>query len=103
MKIVVSTLKKVLFWSYDRGTWQYDVLCVLILAFIFLTPNGPFRSSKAPAHISASSAAAQAGDRPPAANQRQESKDSKQQNQQASGRLAHTASNVVKPIHSRRQ
>jgi hypothetical protein len=39
MKIVLTTLKKVLFWSYDRGTWQYDVMCVLILAFLFFAPN----------------------------------------------------------------
>jgi hypothetical protein len=44
MTIIFSTLKKVLFWSYDRGTWQYDVMCVLILAFIFFTPNQWFKS-----------------------------------------------------------
>lgn len=42
MKIILATLKKTLFWSYDRGSWQYDVMCVLILAFIFLTPNSMF-------------------------------------------------------------
>ncbi|HEY6330665.1 MAG TPA: hypothetical protein VI756_15110 [Blastocatellia bacterium] len=46
MKIVVSTLKKTLFWSYDRGSWQYDVLCVVILAFIFLSPNRPFHGTQ---------------------------------------------------------
>ncbi|HLG17167.1 MAG TPA: hypothetical protein VJH03_22135 [Blastocatellia bacterium] len=40
--IILSTLKKILFWSYERGTWQYDILCVLILAFIFATPNSAF-------------------------------------------------------------
>jgi hypothetical protein len=44
MKIIFSTLKKVLFWSYDRGTWQYDVMCVLILAFIFFTPGDWFKT-----------------------------------------------------------
>lgn len=39
MKILLSSLKKMLFWSYERGSWQYDVMCVLILAFIFLAPN----------------------------------------------------------------
>jgi len=42
VNVVLSTLKKILFWSYDRGTWQYDVLCVLILAFILLAPNRVF-------------------------------------------------------------
>ncbi|GAB4240382.1 MAG: hypothetical protein Kow00109_15500 [Acidobacteriota bacterium] len=35
--------RKVLFWSYPRGSWQYDILCALILAFIFLTPKHIFR------------------------------------------------------------
>jgi hypothetical protein len=42
-------------WSYSRKTWQYDVLCALILAFIFLTPGSWFDSSElrnAPAHQS---------------------------------------------------
>ena len=42
MKIILATLKKTLFWSYDRGSWQYDVMCVVILAFIFLVPNSVF-------------------------------------------------------------
>jgi len=32
-------LGRVLFWSYDRMTWQYDVMVALILAFLFLTPR----------------------------------------------------------------
>ncbi len=44
MTIILSTLKKILFWSYERGSWQYDVMCVLILAFIFLSPNSSFQS-----------------------------------------------------------
>lgn len=32
-------LKKIILWRYERGTWQYDVLCLLIIAFIFLTPK----------------------------------------------------------------
>lgn len=31
-------IKRAIFWSYERGSWQYDIICVLILAFIFLTP-----------------------------------------------------------------
>lgn len=26
-------------WDHERGTWQYDVLCLLIIAFIFLSPK----------------------------------------------------------------
>ncbi len=39
-------LKKIFFWSYGRSTWQYDILCVLILAFIFLTPKVWFDNSE---------------------------------------------------------
>ncbi|HKP73204.1 MAG TPA: hypothetical protein VJT82_09730 [Pyrinomonadaceae bacterium] len=39
-------LQKLFFWSYGRSTWQYDVLCVLILAFIFLTPRSWFDNSE---------------------------------------------------------
>ncbi len=44
---LLAALKNVLLWSYERGTWQYDVLCLLILAFIFLTPNSWFNRSGA--------------------------------------------------------
>lgn len=30
------------FWTYERGTWQYDVMVALILAFIFFTPRSWF-------------------------------------------------------------
>jgi hypothetical protein len=42
MKLILSTLKKTLFWSYDRGSWQYDIMCVVILGFIILAPNRVF-------------------------------------------------------------
>jgi hypothetical protein len=38
-------LGRVLFWRYQRGSWQYDILCGLILAFIFLTPKAVFDGS----------------------------------------------------------
>jgi hypothetical protein len=46
MRILLRTLKKILFWSYERGSWQYDVMCVLILAFIFFGPNSLFHSQR---------------------------------------------------------
>ena len=42
MSYVFRTIKKLFFWGYARNTWQYDVLCALILAFIFLTPKSWF-------------------------------------------------------------
>ena len=35
---VKLVMKRAIFWSYERGSWQYDIICVMILAFIFLTP-----------------------------------------------------------------
>jgi len=36
---LLTTLKKIFFWNYARNTWQWDLLCVVILIFIFLTPK----------------------------------------------------------------
>jgi hypothetical protein len=38
-----NILSRTFFWSYERGTWQYDVAVVLILIFVLLTPRGWFR------------------------------------------------------------
>ena len=38
----VGGVARVIFWRYQRGSWQYDILCALILAFIFLTPQTVF-------------------------------------------------------------
>lgn len=35
-------LKRFILWDYKRGSWQYDVMVGIILAFIFLTPRGWF-------------------------------------------------------------
>ncbi len=35
---MIRLLSKIFFWTYPRGCWQYDLICVAILAFIFLTP-----------------------------------------------------------------
>src|SRR3989442_9763790 len=31
-------MKKYLLWSFERGSRPYDVICLVILAFIFITP-----------------------------------------------------------------
>ena len=41
-------LKAMILWGYARNTWQYDVLCALILAFIFLTPKSWFENGELP-------------------------------------------------------
>ncbi len=32
-------MKNIILWNYERASWQWDVLCLLIVAFIFLTPK----------------------------------------------------------------
>jgi len=39
---LLRAVARVIFWRYQRGSWQYDILCGLILVFIFLTPNTVF-------------------------------------------------------------
>ena len=46
MRALTSTLKKIFFWNYARNTWQWDLLCVVILIFIFLTPKWWFLESE---------------------------------------------------------
>jgi len=45
MGLLKNTVKKAVFWTYPRTSWQWDVLCVLILVFIFLTPKSWFENS----------------------------------------------------------
>jgi hypothetical protein len=45
MGVLSNTVKKAVFWTYPRTSWQWDVLCVLILVFIFLTPKSWFENS----------------------------------------------------------
>lgn len=44
--MILQAVKKLFLWTYARNTWQYDVLCALILAFIFLTPKSWFDNGK---------------------------------------------------------
>ena len=37
-----TILKRTIFWSYERGTWQYDVAVVVIVIFVLLTPRSWF-------------------------------------------------------------
>ena len=39
IKLVVT---RSIFWAYERGSWQYDVIVLAILAFIFLSPRSWF-------------------------------------------------------------
>jgi hypothetical protein len=43
---LLSAVKKLFFWNYERNTWQWDMLCVVILIFIFLTPKSWFENGE---------------------------------------------------------
>jgi hypothetical protein len=48
----IRILWNAFFWTYDRATWQYDVMVIAILAFVWLTPptwlNDPMASGSGP-------------------------------------------------------
>jgi hypothetical protein len=46
-KIKLVCLRSI-FWTYKRGSWQYDIIVVVILAFIFLSPASWFAPQPAP-------------------------------------------------------
>ena len=39
MKSIFMGIRNILLWSYERGTWQYDFLCLLIIGAVFLLPG----------------------------------------------------------------
>lgn len=42
MRTFLIGIKNVLLWSYERGSWQYDLLCLLIVVAVFLVPSRYF-------------------------------------------------------------
>jgi len=42
MKKVWRTLSRTVFWSFERGTWPYDVAVLLIVLFVLLAPRSWF-------------------------------------------------------------
>src|SRR5438128_5679506 len=45
MNFLRNTSRRLIFWTSRRTSWQWDVLCVLILVFIFLTPKSWFENT----------------------------------------------------------
>jgi hypothetical protein len=41
MSQIWRTIKGYIFWTYERGSFHYDVMVTLILLFIFVTPHLP--------------------------------------------------------------
>lgn len=43
---MTGSITKFIQWQHERGTWQYDIFCLLIIAFIFLTPKTWFEKKE---------------------------------------------------------
>ncbi|HWP99092.1 MAG TPA: hypothetical protein VNK92_01355 [Vicinamibacterales bacterium] len=50
LRVPAAVLWNALFWTYERGTWQYDLMVIAILAFVWLTPPGWLRDPMASGH-----------------------------------------------------
>jgi hypothetical protein len=44
-------LSRFIFWDFPRASWQYDVIVILILVFIFATPSSIFRDQPKAANV----------------------------------------------------
>ncbi len=47
-----SGLKRIILWDYERGVWQYDVMCGVILLFLAFAPRVWFRDQPRIPHAS---------------------------------------------------
>ncbi|MBK9314094.1 MAG: hypothetical protein IPM55_07605 [Acidobacteria bacterium] len=49
MNSFLTGIRNILLWSYARGSWQYDLLCMLIILAVFLVPSRYFGDRDRPA------------------------------------------------------
>lgn len=38
----MDLIKRIINWNYERASWQWDILCIVCMCFIFLTPKAWF-------------------------------------------------------------
>ncbi|CAN5431336.1 hypothetical protein BH10ACI3_BH10ACI3_05360 [soil metagenome] len=43
---MINIIKGIINWKYERASWQWDVLCIVIMGFIFLTPKEWFNNPR---------------------------------------------------------
>jgi hypothetical protein len=48
---LMGAIKRFILWDFPRGSWQYDVMVGLILAFIFVTPKTIFHDQPKAASV----------------------------------------------------
>jgi hypothetical protein len=46
-------LVRTIFWSYERGSWPYDLMVIAILCFVLLTPRSWFHDQPRPSGAAA--------------------------------------------------
>jgi hypothetical protein len=54
MRSLWKGLVHTVFWSYERGSWPYDLMVVLIVIFVLLTPRAWFRDQPQSATVTQS-------------------------------------------------
>jgi hypothetical protein len=54
MRKLWNGVVRAVFWSYERGTWPYDLMVIAIVAFVLLTPRKWFHDQMQPGEIAAS-------------------------------------------------
>ena len=65
MRSLWRGIGKIIFWSYDRGSWPYDVMVIVIALFVVATPRHWFQDQ--PQTSSVASAALQVVSEDPSA------------------------------------
>ena len=54
MRSLWGGIVRTIFWSYERGSWPYDLMVVLIVIFVLLTPRTWFRDQPRAAIVATS-------------------------------------------------
>jgi hypothetical protein len=72
MKTLLIGIKNALLWNYERGTWQYDILCLLIIGAVFLVPSSYFGDRDRPLERTTQQVAPQANEVPKVASKEAE-------------------------------
>ena len=49
---LTNVLRRLILWDFPRGSWQYDLIVIAIVAFLFLTPKSWFRDQPRVPHSS---------------------------------------------------
>lgn len=48
LRKLVLAVYRGFFWTYERGSWQYDIMVIVIVVFVLFTPRDWFRDRPAP-------------------------------------------------------